>query len=65
MLSSNRRASLGASTGVLPRRWLCAGRRTDAAREWREVLAMEPENKFAKLYLRLVAGPDARRSKLA
>jgi tetratricopeptide (TPR) repeat protein len=31
-----------------------AGRRNDAAREWREVLAMEPENKFAKLYLRLI-----------
>jgi tetratricopeptide (TPR) repeat protein len=41
-----------------------AGRRTDAAREWREVLSIEPENKFAKLYLRLVAGPE-RRSKIA
>jgi hypothetical protein len=32
-----------------------AGRRSDAAREWREVLAMEPANKFAKLYLRLIS----------
>lgn len=31
-----------------------SGRRSEAAREWREVLAMEPENRFAKLYLRLV-----------
>ena len=38
-----------------------AGRRSDAAREWRDVLAMEPGNKFAKLYLRLVTGPDGRR----
>jgi tetratricopeptide (TPR) repeat protein len=33
-----------------------AGKRADAAREWREVLAMEPGNRFAKLYLRLVDG---------
>jgi tetratricopeptide (TPR) repeat protein len=38
-----------------------AGRRSDAAREWRDVLAMEPANKFAKLYLRLVTSPDLRR----
>jgi tetratricopeptide (TPR) repeat protein len=38
-----------------------AGRRSDAAREWRDVLAMEPANKFAKLYLRLVTSPDMRR----
>ncbi len=31
MLSSNARASSGASTGVLPRRTLCDGPRTDAA----------------------------------
>jgi tetratricopeptide (TPR) repeat protein len=37
-----------------------AGRRSDAAREWREVLAMEPANKFAKLYLRLISERDAR-----
>jgi tetratricopeptide (TPR) repeat protein len=37
-----------------------AGRRSDAAREWREVLAMEPANKFAKLYLRLIPERDAR-----
>jgi tetratricopeptide (TPR) repeat protein len=37
-----------------------AGRRSDAAREWREVLAMEPGNKFAKLYLRLISERDAR-----
>jgi predicted TPR repeat methyltransferase len=35
-----------------------AGRRNDAAREWREVLAMEPENKFAKLYLRLISNAE-------
>jgi len=34
------------------------GRRTDAARQWREVLAMEPDNRFAKLYLRLLAVKD-------
>jgi tetratricopeptide (TPR) repeat protein len=40
-----------------------AGRRGDAAREWREVLGMEPANKFAKLYLRLITGPEARKSR--
>ena len=41
--------------------YYAAGRRNDAAREWREVLAMEPDNKFAKLYLRLVS-EQAKRS---
>jgi tetratricopeptide (TPR) repeat protein len=30
------------------------GRSADAAREWREVAGIEPENKFAKMYLRMV-----------
>jgi hypothetical protein len=32
-----------------------AGRTQDAETEWREVLTLDPENKFAKLYLELVA----------
>jgi Flp pilus assembly protein TadD len=32
-----------------------AGRLEDAAREWREVLTLDPDNKFAKLYLALVS----------
>ena len=43
--------------------YYAGGRRSDAAREWREVLAMEPANKFAKLYLRLVTGPDVKRAR--
>lgn len=30
------------------------GRKADAAREWREIAAIEPGNKFAKMYLRMV-----------
>lgn len=30
------------------------GQRSEAAREWREVLAIDPENRFARLYLQLV-----------
>ena len=32
--------------------YYAAGRRDERPREWREVLALEPDNKFAKLYLR-------------
>jgi tetratricopeptide (TPR) repeat protein len=42
--------------------YYAAGRFEDAAREWREVLELQPENKFAKLYLALVAnGARARK----
>jgi tetratricopeptide (TPR) repeat protein len=34
--------------------YYAAGRFEEAAREWREVIAMQPDNKFAKLYLALV-----------
>ncbi len=37
-----------------------AGRRSEAAREWREVQAMEPDNRFVKMYLRLL-GPENRK----
>jgi tetratricopeptide (TPR) repeat protein len=34
--------------------YYAAGRRDDAAREWREVIELQPANKFARLYLALV-----------
>lgn len=34
--------------------YFAGGKRKDAAREWREALAMEPENKFAKLYVKML-----------
>ena len=36
-----------------------AGRADQAAKEWREVLALQPDNKFAKMYLALVSGTAA------
>jgi tetratricopeptide (TPR) repeat protein len=36
-----------------------AGRTDQAAKEWREVLALQPDNKFAKMYLALVSGAAA------
>ena len=33
--------------------YLAAGRRADAAREWNEVLELQPDNRFARLYLAL------------
>lgn len=36
-----------------------AGRTDQAAKEWREVLALQPDNKFAKMYLALVSGQAA------
>ncbi len=39
--------------------YYAAGRRDEAAREWREVVAMQPANKFARLYLRLVVAGAA------
>jgi tetratricopeptide (TPR) repeat protein len=42
--------------------YYAAGRFDDAAREWREVLVLQPDNKFAKLYLALIAnGARARK----
>jgi tetratricopeptide (TPR) repeat protein len=38
--------------------YYAAGQNADAAREWREALALDPKNRFARLYLRLVSmGP--------
>jgi tetratricopeptide (TPR) repeat protein len=36
-----------------------AGRLDEAAKEWREVLSLQPDNKFAKMYLALVSGEAA------
>jgi tetratricopeptide (TPR) repeat protein len=36
-----------------------AGRTEEAAKEWRDVLALQPDNKFAKMYLALVSGAGA------
>jgi tetratricopeptide (TPR) repeat protein len=36
-----------------------AGKMEEAAKEWREVLALQPDNKFAKMYLALVSGGGA------
>jgi tetratricopeptide (TPR) repeat protein len=33
-----------------------AGRLDEAAKEWREVLSLQPDNKFARMYLALVTG---------
>jgi tetratricopeptide (TPR) repeat protein len=42
-----------------------AGRVEDAAREWREVLVLQPDNKFAKMYLALVSTGGTRATKPA
>jgi tetratricopeptide (TPR) repeat protein len=36
-----------------------AGRAEEAAKEWRDVLSLQPDNKFAKMYLALVSGAAA------
>jgi tetratricopeptide (TPR) repeat protein len=36
--------------------YYAAGKTEDAAREWREVMQLQPGNKFAKMYLTLVGG---------
>ena len=41
------------------------GRKSDAAREWGEVAAQEPENKFAKMYLRLLEQTDSGPTRVA
>lgn len=38
--------------------YLALDRKADAAREWRAAAAIEPKNKFAKLYLRMVGEGD-------
>lgn len=44
--------------------YFASGKRKDAAREWREALAMEPENKFAKLYVKMLEEAAANRRTL-
>ena len=44
--------------------YFAGGKRKDAAREWREALAMEPENKFAKLYVKMLEEAASQRRTL-
>ena len=42
--------------------YYAAGKPEDAAREWREVMQLQPGNKFAKMYLALVGGGSGTRA---
>lgn len=40
--------------------YYAAGRMDEAAREWKQVMDLQPENKFAKMYLSLISRPAPR-----